>query len=620
MKEEIYIDSNPVDLDDDTNITLNYRSNFLSDVSKIVSNNTYSIKLPMTARNRKVIDMSHLPSCVTNWPRINHKGRYIRNGVEIVSDANVTLVEISDTIDVAMAWGNVSAFANVVNDGKTLQDLSYGEVEGTDYVVWQKSSTSRRFPDIDYGYSEAETEVWYHPAVTVKWILDRISSDSGVLFTFPSNRSSFIGSLVVPLLTRNDAQSQIDKYAMTFTFLNEVRYDTLEGGYLCLFEEGIQSNYYGQTEFDTFTREVAIYQSLLKNGDVHLWGNITLELTLENTPYGVYFTAVHNEVEMFTVYPLDVETVSSGRYRITYELDDVSTGPIESEHDGAVNHAIRFYIKGVGDVSGGKTTFHSISGSMVLKNRSDKILLRKGTEPDGKFFFVPNLPDMKQIDFIKAISALAGMFAIPSDTGIRFITMEELLGNKSKSVDWTKRVVASYRDNRPKVMSFSLDGFAQENIYKWKDDDEGKYDGTIHVDDETLEDESEVITLPFAGTENKRNRAYIPLYSYDENGELQYDDNVTPRLLMFTGEYSLVAKFDGLDWGSIIAKNYIAYQGVVRQPKVITELIMISEYELRELDMSVPVYLSQYGKYYAIITIKAEKSGICECKLCQLED
>ena len=34
MKEELYIDNKPVDLGSGTNVTLSYKSNFLSDVSK----------------------------------------------------------------------------------------------------------------------------------------------------------------------------------------------------------------------------------------------------------------------------------------------------------------------------------------------------------------------------------------------------------------------------------------------------------------------------------------------------------------------------------------------------------------------------------------------------------
>lgn len=118
MRDEmLFIDGELVDLDEDTKITLNYKSNIFSDVSKIISNNTYSIKLPMTVRNCRIIDNAQIPSYWTRYPRINHVGRYFRNGVEIVPDANVVLLEIGETIDVAMAWGNISTFSDIVNEG-----------------------------------------------------------------------------------------------------------------------------------------------------------------------------------------------------------------------------------------------------------------------------------------------------------------------------------------------------------------------------------------------------------------------------------------------------------------------------------------------------------------------
>ena len=58
---------------------------------------------------------------------------------------------------------------------------------------------------------------------------------------------------------------------------------------------------------------------------------------------------------------------------------------------------------------------------------------------------------------------------------------------------------------------------------------------------------------------------------------------------------------------------------MVHNPVVITEKIEINDIELKELDVTVPVYLDQYGRYYAIISVKAEDTGICECKLLQLE-
>ena len=45
MTEQLlFIDNKAMDINESTNITLNFRSNIFSDVSKITSNNTYSIK------------------------------------------------------------------------------------------------------------------------------------------------------------------------------------------------------------------------------------------------------------------------------------------------------------------------------------------------------------------------------------------------------------------------------------------------------------------------------------------------------------------------------------------------------------------------------------------------
>ena len=45
----------------------------------------------------------------------------------------------------------------------------------------------------------------------------------------------------------------------------------------------------------------------------------------------------------------------------------------------------------------------------------------------------------------------------------------------------------------------------------------------------------------------------------------------------------------------------------------------LSREALKEVDVKVPVYLGQYGRYYALISVKSEDTGVCECKLLQLE-
>lgn len=90
--ELLFIDGELVDLDDNTKITLTYKSNLFTDLSKIVSNNSYTIKLPKTVRNQRIIQHADLPACQTDYPRKFHDARYIRNGVEIISNGKAVLM------------------------------------------------------------------------------------------------------------------------------------------------------------------------------------------------------------------------------------------------------------------------------------------------------------------------------------------------------------------------------------------------------------------------------------------------------------------------------------------------------------------------------------------------
>ena len=62
MRNELFIDGVKVDLGEDTRIVLNYKSNLFSDLSKIVSNNSKTIKLPKTIHNQRIKEHADTPS------------------------------------------------------------------------------------------------------------------------------------------------------------------------------------------------------------------------------------------------------------------------------------------------------------------------------------------------------------------------------------------------------------------------------------------------------------------------------------------------------------------------------------------------------------------------------
>lgn len=164
MRDEMFfIDGELVDLDEDTKITLNIKSNLFTDLSKIVSNNSYTIKLPKTVRNQRIIEHADLPACGTDYPRKFHQGRYFRNGVEIVPDAKVALISVSDAIEMAMTWGNSTAFQSLVDADYSLRNLNE-VVDGVSrYLTWKNwGENDRNFPLVNYGFRSDETTVWYH--------------------------------------------------------------------------------------------------------------------------------------------------------------------------------------------------------------------------------------------------------------------------------------------------------------------------------------------------------------------------------------------------------------------------------------------------------------------------
>lgn len=605
-KYELLINNIKADLGK-TDISLNYKSNLLTDISKIVSNNSYTIKLPKTSKNLSLIECSHIPSAVSRFPYLKHAGTLLKNGIEIVKDAKVVLLSVSDSIEIALTWGNVTNFASVVNDGKKLTDISYGTEEGVDWVVWNnKGSNSAQFPLIDYGFNSGDPNVWYRPVVTVKWILDKIQEESGVAFNFPSNKLAFIDKMIVPLFTNNDSEKLYSKYPINLAGTG-IGWNNNAANYFGLninFNGDNTQNRYGETvDYQQQISTVKAYKILYDSDNSHIKGtvmtvfrsttinidNLTIELFIDRTIIATFHPVSHQ--------------VNNNLWTVGFNIDytfNIDAGQIIS----------------LGLLSG-RGNFSSLSDARSNTNLNLTLSARGEIHLGEKFPLVPNLPDIKQIDFIKAIASMVGLFALPAGTnGIKFIPFDNLSANKSKAMDWTNRVIMAYRSVTPRSLKYTLDNIAQNNRFLYKEEDKvtRNYDGNIQVNDATIEYERDAIKLPFSACDTKNGVAYIPLYSYDENGELQYN-KANPRILLLDGVKGI---FKGLEWSTLIANNYQTYKGLINNAKVVTEYVKLNSIELRGLEMDVPVYLGQYGCYFAIVEIKTKNNDICECKLLKI--
>lgn len=599
-RDELYINGDKVDVGD-TDISLNYKSNLLTDISKIVSNNSYTIKLPKTAKNLALIECAHLPSSTTKLPYLKHVGNVLRNGIIIVKDANVVLLSVSEYIETALSWGNVTNFAEIVSSDKKLTDLEYGTEEGTDWVVWNnKGSNSAQFPLINYGFNSGDSNVWYHPAITVKWILEKIQEESGVTFNFPSDKKTFIDKMIVPLLTRNDSQKINDAFPSS---LQMVGYVIVEStfSYLKLNYIGDSTQQYASVGGPYGDRLYTKYPITLKvKGTIEMLVQYNFGMDVNNQYLNLRVSQSDSSGNISSVSTIERKNyaayIEAPNVRLLFNFDDL----VSIESDEFMHFTIKAIATGA-------------SSSVLSLTVYDRNEISFGE----KFPLVPNLPDIKQIDFIKAVASMVGLFALPDgENGIKFIPFDNLSANKSKAVDWTNRVIMAYDSVTPRNLQYTLDNIAQNNWFRYKEDDNvmGNYDGNIHVDDATIEYERDAITLPFSACSTKGGVAYIPLYSYNEEGELEYN-KTNPRILLLDGTKGI---FKGLEWTTLIANNYQTYKGLINNAKVVTEHIRLNSIELRDLEMDIPVYLAQYGCYLAIIEITTKENDICECKLLKL--
>lgn len=602
MRDELYIDGTKVDMGE-SGVSLEYRSNILTDISKIVSNFSYTIKLPKTKNNLRLIECAHIPSAVSSFPYLPHVGTLLRDGVQIVDGANVVLMSVSDTIEIALSWGNATGFSKIIEFEGNLDDLDYGI---DDYIFWRYDiSPDENVPIMNYGFRSTEKHVSYHPVVSAKWLLDRIQSQFGVNLLFPSDKQDVLQSLKIPLLKKEDAQKHVDANRVTLTLNGLKRTDGALRVYQLMFY-GLVSSYY----VEYYSDSVLISAFKPKFNNMQLNYSIDCKLIYVGSAYknGGYLDIVDADTGEIIDQVNAFEVIDRGNdnYECHFKKD-LSLEPYDKT----------IYVSTTVSKTGNDSV-SLVSGSITLEAKVSEVGADIGEY--NKFFTIPNLPSIKLIDFIKSIAYMLGVFAVPGDNNdIRFISFDTVIENKSNAVDWSGRVLFNDYGDVARNISYQLNDFTQKNWFRYKEDDNvtENYDSFIAVENRALDYERDAVSLPFSACDTLGGVASIPLYSYNDDGELEYDSGMNPRIVLYDSE-TRSGVFYPLRWEELIRQHYASYQEVVRQPKVIKELVLLSAPELAVLDLLKPVYIRQYGSYFAIVKVKTKENNICEVELLKI--
>lgn len=622
MTEELYINGETVDIKPDAATTLNYKSNLLGDISKITSSNSQTIQCPKTTRNRKIFDNPGAPAYVSDKRYNRYSARLVRNGIEIVRVGYAVLLSSSETYEIALYWGVMANFQAWVDKAAKLNELT-----GTEALTWGANITATSLSQMKsagYGYAKYDCGVSntnlanIHPSVTAWWILNRIATQAGFTFEIPDKHKLALRGIAIPCLSRNAsaASNQAEATVSTYPFLQN---SNGFWGYSIAGNNDTDKHGVFDPDDNTKIRKVdgatkVIISIIDKSGS-------QLGMTLYSNDSGAFPSRVYvratqyndnSETTTQIAVSIGSSAVSSSTgmyaYQKTYYFADINEELLWGRYD----YLRLFPHNGSGRIVGSR-----LGNTKLTITEDFESIIYPSTYPIPQ-----NLPEISQIDYIKAICGMLGIFAVPDPANVnnlKFVSLDTLQENKVQACDWSDKLARS-NDDEPKTTEYKINDYCRNNYFRYKEDDtvSTNADGNLKIDSEILDAEKTVITLPFAPSDGST----IRHYELNDDGTAVDAVQVKDRIMRLISDGSGLAMltFDGLDFTTLLSKYYSTLSRLLNGVITIAEQVMLDEYDLKSLDYSIPFYLRQYGKFYGIVSIQSTANKACEVKAIQLPE
>lgn len=478
---------------------------------------------------------------------------------------------------------------------------------------------------------------YIQPCVTMAWILSRIKELKGVTFQWPDAEQQYIDTLALPLISNNGS-----KYARGTN--TEALFLELGNNDVITFHmEEVDNELFDVEQYATSNRLVAIgsralfvqveinyrwdasdtnpsgWQSTGNGGRVNFYnyyGNYAVMRIIhpteddEEEDVDEYVIGTSGEMSFLK----NLETNMQGGY---FYHKIIGYGNIDIVEGDIIEFVMRNEVSILDgtDITTGSLTMSTVTSDEVVK---------------GAYFpIAANLPDISVTDIVKFLCAVTGTFPlqIQDESLVQFVTIDTIWDNISTPVDWTDKLIDSTCENKPKELEFKIGDYAQNNWYRWKIDERAyeDNDGSFKIDNKTLEDTKDIYEFPFASSDDN----IVPIFDitlkrtndmettrYEETEE--YDRNIEPRIMhVYSKGNTAALRFD-MDMQEIIDTKYKNLAATLNAAKVIKETFTLSDIDIMEFDETRPVYLAQYGAYFAVTEIQVNEDGTSDVTMFQL--
>lgn len=624
---ELRIQGQAVDVAPGTKITLNFESNLFGDISKITASNSFTIALPKTAKNNRIFAMPSVVGSMSNAPYRKWGAQLFVNGVSVVDTAYAMLLSVGEDYEIALYWGVVTALANLKDGGKSLKELSkvleitYGGANW--WQDWETKSVGGGLVNASYecgiedlpNNTSARGEVALLPSVRGSWLWDNIVADNALTIHTPSEFDSWLKHIAVPFVGHK-ATTEEDNYTTQYKNINIV--SRFSG-----------SKYIGAT-FHTPTETAAsdLYETKTEQIHLSLGGK---KMEFDATTF--YAKVEHKCIISGTVSAsnnayLSIQHYANGGWSKSEEIRvKNNTATITKEYELEVGDRLCLFVR-----NEYATTEMSVSGAIATYKafREDEYDQLMG----GKINTKDNLPDIKQIDFVKATMAMQGLWATLIDGEVYLQSVADFYNGAQPTLDWSHKLIGS-GDGDAKKTTYTLANYVQRNNLRYKEDDTVKVDasGVLIVENDNIDNTKDMLTLPFSASDGNS----IPHLSL-EDGKVK-EQKVQPRIMLLTekndnGKWRASLDFDNftsqfgeempsLRFSRLLSAYYGDWQRVIRNPIVIEEQMNLTEIDIKELDYRKPIYLQKYGARFAVQKVQwseGEPSTVTLVKLPPAQD
>jgi len=652
----IKIGDDALDLKTDEVIAITKQAAKVGDFSAVLADGTNEVSIPATARNKSILDNSELLQTESELPYRRNDATLIQEGYETIQDGFALIESFGKDFRIQLVGGNASFF-NLIKD-LNLRDLNLtvydhfwtnanvfanrNNTSGFIYALFEQSDqpTSPTLSTYGVNLYAVQTELLL-PVFYEKTLIAAIFAEQGYSFVADITSTNLYDKAVLFAAStpnRGTDSSYLNLETAGTVDIN-LPYNVITNTSIPspLIEDGQiieqQTIYWSETTLNSYllTGRISHTGNLFETyGSVLLLPDatrlqVTFTVVIENpnaVSHNIYVGCAYTSDagDLFENLPAYLAPPGTSTQTFTFDLNITQTpnqtGYFFAGENGAFFTIYHEPVSGTGDITikaatASVFTFEFISAYNISTTLPYTFL--RGFTP---------VPDMKQGDFLKDVAKKYQLIYDVDELthtvyGRRFDKVKE-------NIIIAKDLSAKLHDDEIET-TFRIDGYAQTNYLKWKEDDITKWtaQGIINVDDTTLEAEKTVVQMSqFAASSavsrfDTKQVPYIPLFDVDQlptNG-------MTDRMLIVRSEtfpyninfnrgtdlptdtvtfayFAEAGNEDSLDFPTLITRFYVALQDMLYRAKTITCKVKLGIKDVMDYNPFIPVYIQKFNAYF----------------------